>query len=192
MPKIIQLKADKLLLRQWIPADLPEFARMNADPKVMEFFPEILEKSQSDQLGEKIRLDIESQGWGLWAIELLENHSFIGFAGLNKVDFGLDFTPCIEIGWRLDRTWWGKGYATQAANRVLQFAFTQAKFAEIYSFTSIKNIRSRKLMQRINMVNTNQYFDHPGLNSNHPLAKHVLYKLTRSQWTGFQNSSSIF
>lgn len=117
------IETERLYLRQWKPSDFADFALMNADPQVMAFFPRLLEVEQSMQLAQQIMDDIQAQGWGFWAVEIKATSSFAGFVGLGIPKVDLPFSPCVEIAWRLMAKYWGKGYATEAADAVLDFAF---------------------------------------------------------------------
>jgi len=148
----------------------------------MEFYPNILTELESNSLAEKFYNLILEQGWGFWAVELKSNKQFIGFVGLNKPDAVLPFSPCVEIGWRLAKNYWGKGYATEAAKAVLKYAFETLQLDEVVSFTSIHNIKSKSVMEKLHMINTMQNFDHPNIPAEHKLKEHVLYKITKAQW----------
>ena len=168
----------RLQLRQWRNTDLSKFAALNADPQVMEFMPATLSRWESDALAAGIRDRIASYGWGLWAVKILGGAPFIGFVGLTHPEFEAHFTPCTEVGWRLAREHWGKGYATEAALAACDFAFTQLKLSEIVSFASVANVRSRQVMARLDMKHDpDDDFDHPGLPADHSLRRHVLYRL---------------
>ena len=171
----------RLHLRLWRDEDLPLFAAMNADPRVMEFFPKPLDRAESDALATRIRHGFVRRGFGFWAVEVPGVADFIGFVGLSVPSFETHFTPCVEIGWRLAREHWGRGYATEAARAVLEFGFQQRALEEIVSFTVPANLRSRSVMERIGMTHSpSDDFDHPALPEGHPLRRHVLYRLTRS------------
>ncbi len=180
--KINDLNSPRLLLRQWRPEDQTIFARMNADTDVMRYYPACLTILQSNHLAQKLATLIEKRGWGLWALELKESGEFIGFSGLHQPEADLPFNPCVEIGWRLAKEYWGKGYATEAAQVALEFAFNNLGLSEVISFTSKQNSRSSSVMQRLSMINTQQNFQHPGIKEGQPLREHVLYKITRQQW----------
>jgi 3-dehydroquinate dehydratase / shikimate dehydrogenase len=177
---ISELRTDRTVLRAWRDADLEPFARLNADPEVMRWFPSVLEESRSDALAARIRSGLAENGWGLWALEVPGVSEFCGFVGLNRVPFEASFTPAVEIGWRLDQPWWGKGYATEAANACVEYAFTTLALPEIVSFTTTLNDRSRAVMERLGMRrDPNGDFDHPGIPPGNPVRPHVLYRLSR-------------
>lgn len=176
----LKIKTQRLLLRPWRDEDLPAFAKMNQDSRVMEFFPAVLDRQQSDSLAMKIRQRINDQGWGMWAVEIPGEASFIGFTGLNKLSNDLSFAPGVEIGWRLSRDFWGKGYATEAAIAALEIGFLQLKLREIVAFTAEHNLRSRAVMSRIGLSYSDEKFEHPGVPPGHSLRTHVLYRIKNS------------
>jgi RimJ/RimL family protein N-acetyltransferase len=170
----------RLHLRLWRDEDLPAFAAMNADPRVMEFFPKPLDRAESDALAARIRDLLAQRGFGLWAVEVPGVADFIGFVGLTVPKFEAHFTPCVEIGWRLAHEHWGRGYATEAARAALDFGFGHLALEEIVSLTTTVNQRSRAVMERIGMTRTPaDDFDHPALPEGHPLRRHVLYRASR-------------
>jgi RimJ/RimL family protein N-acetyltransferase len=153
---------------------------LNADPRIMEHFPVLLPREQSDALAARIEGHFEQHGFGLWAVEILGIAPFAGFIGLSVPRFEAHFTPCVEIGWRLAAEYWGCGYATEGGLAVLTFGLGQLRLAEIVSFTVPRNLRSRRVMERLGMRrNPADDFDHPTLPRGHPLQRHVLYRLSR-------------
>ncbi len=176
------LKTERLILRPWREEDFEPFAQMNADPRVMEYFPKTLSKEESYQMGRRMKSKIEERGWGLWAVST-EEDNFIGFIGLNAVDketLPTYFTPAVEIGWRLAFDYWGKGYATEGAKIALRYGFETLGLKEIVSFTTVENLRSRHVMEKIGMTHDpNDVFDHPKVAEGNPLRPHVLYRLSR-------------
>lgn len=172
----------RLRLRQWTEADFAPFASLCQDREVMRHFPKVLSQSQSYAMATKIRDLIAVQGWGFWAVEIPDEHPFIGFVGLHRPQSPLPFAPCTEIGWRLASAHWGNGYATEAANACLRFGFTQLDLDDIVAFTTVNNDPSRAVMTKIGMTNTQGNFNHPDISPDHPCCEHVLYRLTRSEW----------
>ena len=183
MNEIIELETDRLKLRQWKESDFPLFATMNADPVVMEYYPNTLSEDESNAMANKLKKLISERSWGFWAVETKKGKAFIGFVGLHKPTYDLPVTPCVEVGWRLDKKYWGKGYATEAARESLRFAFEKLKLNEVYSFASVSNERSWSVMKRLKMKNTERNFEHPIIPEGHPLREHVLYKITAKQWS---------
>lgn len=144
----------------------------------MEHFPGLLSRRESDELIERIEAGFEANGYGLWALELRASGELLGFTGLAMTTFDAPFTPAVEIGWRLARTAWGKGYATEAAQAALGFGFEEVGLSEIVSFTTVANARSRAVMDRIGMSHdAAEDFDHPGIPAGHPQRRHVLYRI---------------
>jgi len=133
-------------------------------------------------MADKLKALISERGWGFWAVENQEQGSFIGFVGLHSPTYTLPVTPCVEVGWRLAKEYWGNGYATEAAKAALDIAFRKLDITEVYSFASVTNTKSRAVMERVNMVNTGSNFDHPLMLENSPLREHVLYKIGKQRW----------
>lgn len=183
------LETERLLLRQWLDKDFLPFAAMNADPIVRKYFPSLLTADQSHASIKSFQEAIIQKGFGLWALELKDSGEFLGFCGLQVPSFHAHFTPCIEIGWRLAKEYWGNGYATESAKKCLSFAFKTLNVPEIVSFTAIDNWPSRRVMQRIGMQrNPQDDFEHPLVDDEHPLKKHVLYRVSKIQWIDMQKS----
>jgi RimJ/RimL family protein N-acetyltransferase len=151
---------------------------MNADPRVMEHFPKLLSREESDARIDSIEAHFREHGFGAWAVEAPGVAPFIGFLGLTIPQFTAPFSPCVEIGWRLATDFWGRGYATEGARAAVQFGFEQLGLAEIVSFTVPANVRSRRVMEKLGMTHDPAGdFDHPLLPAGHPLSRHVLYRL---------------
>ena len=177
------LTTARLRLRQWREEDLAPFAALNADPQVMEFFPKVLTRAESDAVAGRIRDHFARHGFGLWAVEVPGAAAFVGFVGLAVPSFAAHFTPCVEIGWRLAREHWGHGYATEAATAALAFGFGDRALEEIVAFTVPANISSRRVMGRLGMRRLpSDDFEHPAMPEGHPLRPHVLYRLRRTDW----------
>jgi len=179
---ITELETERLLLRQWCKEDLPGFAELNADPEVMEFYPDLLSRQQSNAAAEKFKTLISKNGWGFWAVESTHDQAFIGLVGLHEPVYKLPVSPCVEIGWRLARTYWGRGYATEAARACLDFAFDQLDLSEVFAFSSVPNMKSRAVMERLDMANIEANFDHPIIPHGSPFREHVVYKINQQQW----------
>ena len=182
MPNVIEINTERLLLRPWKPSDFNAFSIMNANKRVMAFYPSTLTKAESDQMAKTCKQLIEKRGWGFWALEEKKSARFIGFTGLHIPRYDLPFQPCVEIGWRLSDDYWGAGFATEAAKAALAFGFNQLNLEEIVSFTTVNNQRSISVMKKLNMQKTAHHFDHPALPEGHALREHVLYKLNRHNW----------
>jgi RimJ/RimL family protein N-acetyltransferase len=172
------LATDRLILRRWRDADREPFARINADPSVMEFFPALLSRPESDAMVDRIEAHFDEHGFGLCAAALRGNGTLIGFVGLNLPAFQAPFTPCVEIGWRLAAKHWGQGLATEGARAIVQYGFHILRLEEIVAFTVPANMRSRRVMEKLGMTHdAADDFDHPRLPEEHPLRRHMLYRL---------------
>lgn len=172
-----ELRTDRLVLRKWRESDLSPWARMNADPEVREFFPSTLTREQSEASVAAFQSDLDERGWGWWAVEVRATGQFIGFAGLDPVDEDMPFTG-VEAGWRLDRTAWGHGYATEAARAVLVFGFDHLGLPEILAVTTATNLRSQAVMHRIGMTHDPvEDFDDPNVPEG-PLRRNVVHRIS--------------
>ena len=167
---------------------------MNADPSVMQFFPSMLNTAQSDLFAETAQIGLEQKKYGLWAVQLKNTNgfrdgTFIGFVGLSEPIWNAPFTPCIEIGWRLARTHWGFGYATEAATEVLAYSFGLLGLVEIVSFTSLLNLRSLAVMERLGMFReASEDFEHPRIEPGDALGPHALYRISSEEWAARSRS----
>jgi RimJ/RimL family protein N-acetyltransferase len=168
------IETPRLGLRNWKDSDTTLFVEMNRDSSVMEFFSSLLSKEETLAMIERIKNFITENNFGLWAAEIKQTKEFIGFVGLIIPRFQTDFTPCVEIGWRLAHTHWGYGYATEAAIACLDYGFNNLKLAKIVSFTAALNTRSINVMKKIGMEFMKE-FEHPSIEDGNPLKRHVLY-----------------
>ena len=182
MNSTVQLDTQRLILRQWIPSDYTVFAQLNASPRVMRYMPARLSETDSNALADRCATFISQRGWGLWAVELKNSKQFIGFTGLAIPSATLPCSPCTEIGWRLAYQHWGLGYATEAAERALEYAFTELRLDKIVSFTSVQNEPSRSVMRKLGLKNAHKNFPHPSVAAQSPLREHVLYTITQEKW----------
>jgi RimJ/RimL family protein N-acetyltransferase len=177
------LRTERTLMRRWRESDLAPFAALNADPAVMEHFPEALTAEQTATAIEWIEAGFEDRGYGLWAVELPGESSLIGFVGLQPAPAEMPFAPAVEIGWRLAAEFWGRGLASEAARAAMAFAFGQARLEQLVSFTASTNTRSMRVMERLGMHrDPTEDFDNPRVAIGHPLRPHVLYRIDRAGW----------
>lgn len=180
--KPTEIDIARLRLRQWRAADREPFAVLNADPTVMEFFPALLSRAESDAMASRCEGLIAERGWGLWAAVTKNGREFLGFVGLHRTAPEMPFSFGIEISWRLAARHWGNGYATGEACAGLRVGFTQLHFPEIVAFTAVGNSRSRAVMERIGMRHTGEFFEHPKVPVSSLLRTHCLYHITHEQW----------
>ncbi|MBG9794919.1 GNAT family acetyltransferase [Paenibacillus dendritiformis] len=177
---MIYLETARLLLRDWAEADLVPFRQLNADKEVMRYFPKTLFPEETNLFYQSIVAEFTERGYGLYAVEVKENKEFIGLIGFHRATFEAEFTPCIEIGWRLKKEAWGKGYATEGAAACLQYGFHELGFRDVYSFTAKINKSSQNVMKKIGMSFI-QSFNHPKVEAGSPLKEHVLFHIKASQ-----------
>jgi RimJ/RimL family protein N-acetyltransferase len=178
-----EIETERLVLRAWREPDLAPFAALNADPLVMEHFPGVLSRAESDASAARITDHFARHGFGPWAVEVAGVAPFAGFVGLSIPSFEAAFTPCVEIGWRLAREHWGRGYAPEAARAALRFGFERLSLDEIVSFTVPANLKSRRVMEKIGMSHDpRDDFDHPSIAPGHPLRRHVLYRIGKARF----------
>jgi RimJ/RimL family protein N-acetyltransferase len=169
------LRTARLGMRRWKDSDLEIFVEMNRDPRVMEFFPRVWTAEESAAMMTRAEAFLEQNGYGLFAVDELATGGFIGYVGLARPSWDAWFTPCVEIGWRLRAEAWGRGYATEAAAECLACGLGEWGLERIYSFTSVPNMRSTRVMEKIGMKFVGE-FDHPGVEEGSWLRRHVLYE----------------
>ena len=176
------IETERLVLRQWREADRAPWAALNADPQVMEHFPALLTREESDRAMDRQVALIAAQGRGFMALERRADGAFLGFVGVKSSPAELPFDRAPEIGWRLAQRAWGCGYASEAARAVLADAFARGA-TRVVSFTAVTNARSQAVMARIGMERRSDLdFDHPSLPQGHRLERHVVYALTHGAW----------
>ncbi len=186
------LFTSRLKLTVFSQSHLSELVRLNADPEVMRYFPATLNPEESVALLQRIIEHQRINGYSLFALHQKESDAFVGWCGLMKVPFSAHFTPAVEIGWRLNKIFWGKGLAPEAAKSVLRFGFLELGLSEIVSFTAELNQPSIRVMQKIGMqCNPEDTFDHPKLPVNHPLQRHILYRLQKTDWLEHYETSEM-
>nr|WP_319384832.1 GNAT family N-acetyltransferase [uncultured Roseibium sp.] len=185
MPENILMETERLYLRTWQDKDLDPFAEICADPVVMRYFPDVMTREKSRDLMSRCIEKQETDGFCMAPVEVKSTGEFLGFVGLNTPSYAapLPFEPCVEIGWRLKQSSWGKGFASEAANAWLRFGFETVALVEIVAFTIPANEPSQRVMQRIGMRrDPDGDFLHPSLPPDHPVAPHVLYRLAKADW----------
>lgn len=182
---MIYIETSRLRLRDWEEGDLKPFIELNADEKVMTYFPKTLSTEETMLFYKTIVSEFKECGFGLYAVELKRNKEFIGFIGFHRATFEADFTPCIEIGWRLKKEAWGKGYATEGAKACLKYGFNTLNFNNVYSFTADVNKPSINVMIKIGMrfIKT---FNHPKVEKSSLLNKHVLFYINQNCANGLR------
>lgn len=186
MTDVIPIETERLVLRAWREEDRAPFAALNADPEVMRYFPKPLSRAESDDLVDRISAKMADNGWGWYAVEVKGGAACIGMVGLNVPHYPIPGGPSVEVGWRLARAAWGRGYATEAAAGCLDHGFGPLGLPEIVAFTAVQNTPSRAVMERLGMTRDPAGdFDHPLLEDGHPLRRHVLYRVRARDWDSF-------
>jgi RimJ/RimL family protein N-acetyltransferase len=175
----VSLPTSRLLLRSWRDADVAAYAELSADLAVMEFLRPVAEPGAAEAWAARVRSHWRQHGFGQWVVEIPGEASLIGVIGLSTVTYKAHFTPAVEVAWRLARTQWGHGYATEAARAALDYGFDTLGLAEIVAITVPANLRSRRVMERLGMTRMPEDdFDHPNVPDG-PLKRCVLYRLRR-------------
>ncbi|RFS24744.1 N-acetyltransferase [Chitinophaga silvatica] len=172
---MIYLETPRLRIRDWEKRDIPPLVAMNGDSRVMEYFPHPYTEAETMDQYNRINEEFIDFGYGLYVLERKEDNAFLGFTGFHNFNFLADFSPGVEIAWRIKFEEWNKGYVTEAAKGCLEYAKKNLFFKEVFSFTAIQNKRSERVMQKIGMEKIKE-FDHPNVPENHWLKQHVLYK----------------
>lgn len=176
MTEPVVLRTARLVLRPWTDTDRAPFAAMGNDPEVMRYFPAPLDRGASNAFVDRRLAQFTEYGWGLWVVE--RGGTFCGFTGLNPAPLDLPVAPAVEVGWRLARHAWGRGYATEAARAAVAYGLHVLGLSEVVSFTAAVNAPSIAVMRRLGMTrDPADDFEHPALPAGHPLRPHVLYRL---------------
>jgi RimJ/RimL family protein N-acetyltransferase len=174
------LETPRLILRPWRDSDVEHWVAMCADARVMEFFPGIEDRSRAEAGASRVREALNRDGFGWWVLEIKGGAEFAGVIALQEIPFEAHFTPAIEVGWRLRYDQWGNGYATEGARAAIDYAFNKLGRGEVVAITAKINTRSQRVMQRLGMTHDPaEDFDHPRLEPDHRLYRHVLYRLRR-------------
>jgi RimJ/RimL family protein N-acetyltransferase len=177
------LRTRRLILRRWKESDLLPFARINADQRVMEFMVGTMTEEETHQSVAHMEKHFETHGFGRWAVEVADSEKFIGFVGISIPSYTLPVSPCVEVAWRICAEEWGKGYAPEAANEAMRDGFERVGLQEIVSFTTLTNLKSRRVMEKLGMrYCPAEDFDHPMVPIGHSLLRHVLYRLSKADW----------
>lgn len=182
-------ESERLGFRLWRKEDKVPFSRMNADINVMKYFSSVLTKKESNEFVDKIKGHFKLYGYGLWVVEIKATREFVGFIGFYTATFKAHFTPCVEIGWRLDSRYWHKGYATEGALKCLEYGFNILGFNSVFSFTSKLNQPSINVMKKIGLIEVGSFI-HPKINKDNSLSEHVLYKIDRLTYENIKKKES--
>lgn len=175
---IDELETERLRLRRWRPEDREAYAALNADPRVMEFFPSTRTRAESDASADLIEEHFARHGFGSWVLEIRGVAPFAGLVGLAVMTIDVPFLPAVEVGWRLAHAHWGQGYAPEAARACIDYGLQERALDELVAITAVRNARSRRVMEKLGMTHDPaENFEHPGVPVGSPLREHVLYRL---------------
>ena len=178
MADVPTIESARLILRDWRDEDVDAWAAMNADPRVTEFLGGPYTRERSEWSAGEIRRRLTSDGYGWWAVEVRDGAPFAGVIALQRVPFEAAFTPAYEIGWRFACEQWGRGFATEGARAALRHAFDRLGWSEVVAFTTVRNLRSRRVMERLGMTyDPSDDFENPKVEAGNPLRPHVLYRI---------------
>lgn len=181
MKKDYIFKSKRLGFRNWNKNDLTEFAKINADLEVMEHFPNPLTEKETAEFIMRLKTHYEKNGYNYFATEILESGELIGFIGLAFQDYKTEFTPAIDIGWRLKKTAWGKGFATEGAKKCLEFAFNKLNLCNVISTCTERNYKSESVMKKIGMKKIGTY-KHPKLKEYPEYQNCICYGINKNAW----------
>ena len=182
MTAMVELETKRLLLRPWKDSDYESYALMKQDPDIVRFFPGILDRKASDAEADYWRSSFEREGWGFWALEDKKTKRFVGYTGLMHTLPEHPFPRCVEVGWKLARSSWGQGFATEAAKRALEFGFDILKLNAIFAYASVDNMASISVIKRLGLSETSITFEHPFLSREHPYRLTRLFRIGREEW----------
>jgi ribosomal-protein-alanine N-acetyltransferase len=172
--------SERLILRPFAPDDLDAFAAINADPEVMRHFAARRTRAETAEMIEALERRRREDGLAFSAAIETASGRLVGMIGLQRVTADMPFAPTVEVGWRLARDVWGRGYASEGARAAIADGFDRLGLPEIVAFTRPDNLRSRAVMERLGMRrDPTEDFDHPKLAADHPMRRHVLYRLSR-------------
>ncbi|WP_270933735.1 GNAT family N-acetyltransferase [Falsiroseomonas oryzae] len=181
MPEPVVLTGPRVTLRPWrLPDDLGPLSAINGDPEAMRHFLNTMDRAESDDWGRRIAADLDSRGWGFWAVDL-PGAGMVGAVGIKPAPFEAEFTPAVEIGWRIATAFQRRGLAEEAARLALAYGFGPARLDRIVAWTPPANEPSWRLMEKLGM-RRDRLFDHPRVPEGHPLRPHLLYGIDRAGW----------
>jgi len=173
-------KSERLGFRTWTNDDLEEFAKLNADEEVMKHFPKVLSRREVENFIGRLNKHFSEKGFTYYATDILETKECIGMIGLAFQEYKTKYTPAIDIGWRLKRSAWGKGYATEGAKECLNYAFNELGIERIISVCTLKNNKSENVMQKIGMTKLGEFI-HPDMIDHTEYEKHVCYEIIHNK-----------
>lgn len=179
--------SQRLGFRPWTTDDLDNMAVINADPEVMRYFPKTYDVKGTRDFIERMHTEFSNNGFCYFATEILETQELIGFIGLFEQSFEAEFNPCVDIGWRLSKKEWGKGYATEGAKACLDFGFTTMELSIIMAICPVINVPSENVMKKIGMEKQ-LTFKHPNLQGYPRIEDCFMYSIDKQSWVAMQTN----
>lgn len=180
----VPIHSERLILRPWLESDRQPFAEMSADPSVTEYLLPLNTREASDAWIDRQTAHFAAHGFCFFAVQTTDGGEFVGAVGLSRVGYDAHFTPAVEIGWRIARPFWGRGYASEAARAALRFSFDTLRLPEVVANAAVGNARSRRVMEKLGMsYDPRDDFDHPRVAEGHRLRRQVLYRMNQARWT---------
>lgn len=176
------IETGRLILREWRDEDIAPFHAICSDPRVMAYLGPLMSFVETAALVSRCRDDQARDGHCFWALERREDARLIGWCGVIRGSAG-PVASKPELGWRLASDCWGQGYASESARAARDWAFANVVDEAVWAITSVGNVASRKVMERIGMTHRPELdFDHPKVPVGNPLVRHVAYSLDRKDW----------
>lgn len=176
---MIKLETEHLILRQWKEEDLLPYSKLTSNKEVMKFFPKNLSIEESNAAARKFMGLIEKRKWGFWAVEEKSSSQFLGYAGLHVPSTQFPFSPCVEIGWRMEDKYWANGYVEEVGEEILKDAFNRIGLEDIVYFSSIHNKKAENILRKLGMKKEMILFNHPFVKVEHELSEHYLYRVKK-------------
>jgi RimJ/RimL family protein N-acetyltransferase len=175
----VKLETERLILRAWEPRDRDTYAAFVMDPEVRRFYFDVPTRAEVDAMLDRFVEFYRRDGFGLLAVERKADGALLGDVGIVPVGMPIRGNPPVEIGWLLGKQYWGQGYAPEAAQAWIDHAFGQLGLSEIVAWTTVTNLPSQRVMQKLGMsTSPEDNFIHPKSPPGHPLGPHVLYRIS--------------
>lgn len=168
--------SSRLGFRNWQDDDMATMAAINSDNEVMKYFPATLTSEETFAFVTRMKIMFGKKGYCYFAVDQLADEKLIGFIGLCDQTYEADFTPCVDIGWRLDKKFWNKGYATEGAKRCISYGFVELGLQTVIATAPVINAKSIHVMDKLGMAKRSEFI-HPKLSHDKRLERCVCYEL---------------
>lgn len=174
------IDTERLTLRGWIESDKLPFHAMCNDPAVMEYLGAPMDMAEVEAAAVRQNRLLAEIGCCFWAVERKADGAFLGFCGIKPGAADTPIEGRMEIGWRFAARHWGRGYAREAAQACLGWAWANTPEDSVWAITNIGNARSWGLMERLGMRRRPELdFDHPSAHLEPRLVPHITYSIGR-------------